>query len=44
MCSAKAVACHKRLFKFEVIKEKQTPDGKDYSHASAAAQLSLPRP
>jgi hypothetical protein len=30
--------------KFEVIKEKQTLKGKDYSRASAAAQLSQPRP
>jgi hypothetical protein len=29
-----------KTVKFEVIKEKQTPEGKDYSHASAAAQLS----
>jgi hypothetical protein len=29
-----------KTVKFEVIKEKQTPKGKDYSRASAAAQLS----
>jgi hypothetical protein len=30
--------------KFKVIKEKQTPKGKDYSRASAVAQLSQPHP